>query len=146
MMCMIIILILFNKKLKIRMCNWKIIREGRHDVNKNYNIKLFINLLKQLKIYYYIGFGTELGAVRDGGYIKGDNDFDIIIPISKNYWLFKCNEQAIFPPTKCWIRSHPNAKICNKTKFLYLKILRDYIFKITSQRLYFKLLILIVGL
>lgn len=128
-----------NSNSNLKKCKWKIYRDNSYNLSMNSNIKLFINLLNEIKIHYFLGFGSELGAVRDGGYIKGDNDFDIIVPIWKNYWLFKCDEVAVFPIIKCWVRSSPNVKICNKTKYEYMKILKNYVIKNIKRYVYFRI-------
>ena len=49
-----------------------------HDVQKE-NLLLLKSILDRHHMTYYIDCGTLLGAVRDGGFIKGDTDVDIML-------------------------------------------------------------------
>jgi phosphorylcholine metabolism protein LicD len=48
----------------------------------------FINLLEANDIFFWIDFGTLLGAYRDKGFITGDDDIDIST-WSENYWTIR---------------------------------------------------------
>ncbi len=41
------------------------------------NLELFDKIMKQANIFYWVGEGTALGFIREGGIIKGDTDVDI---------------------------------------------------------------------
>lgn len=110
------------------MCKWynnNII--GNYDRNKTYTLKKYFSILKRLNIHYFLGFGSELGCYRDVGIIKNDHDVDIIIPIWMNYNIFKCNRYIDFKPHKCKIYTYPSYKICNKTRYDFLMMFKDYI-------------------
>lgn len=84
------ILIIFTVLLNInkyngKKCKWKVINKNSFDRTKSRFIKIYFDLLHTLNIKYYLGFGSELGAVRNEGFIKGETDVDIIIPIWENY-------------------------------------------------------------
>lgn len=42
-------------------------------------LRFVSNLFQSKNIQFYLGYGTLLGAVRDGKFIKGDNDIDLMI-------------------------------------------------------------------
>ena len=39
----------------------------------------FVAVAESLRIKYFLYLGTCLGFIRDGGYIKGDNDIDVAV-------------------------------------------------------------------
>lgn len=119
-------LFIFSTKIK-SYCRWKILYTNTYDKNRSKIINYYFNLLNNLKIVYFLGFGSELGAIRNGGLIRRDHDIDIMIPIWLNYRIFMCNEYIYYFPTKCNIYSQKEAKVCNKTKHDYMIIFRNYI-------------------
>lgn len=136
------ILIIFTVLLNInkyngKKCKWKVINKNSFDRTKSRFIKIYFDLLHTLNIKYYLGFGSELGAVRNEGFIKGDTDVDIIIPIWENYKVFKCNEDVEFRKSKCVIFSNPDSKICNRTKYQYMLMLKEHIHKYFKRNLTF---------
>ena len=44
-----------------------------------YVLKGIDSICKELDIKYWVMFGTLLGAVREGGFIKWDDDLDIVM-------------------------------------------------------------------
>lgn len=133
----ILILYLINRK-NILFCNWKVLKQNTYDKNKSKIVRNYIYLLKKLKLNYFLGFGSELGALRNGGVIKYDHDMDVIIPIWLNYEIFKCKEYISYYPHKCKIYSNIKTKVCNKTKYQYMMILREYIQKLLKRKVYYK--------
>lgn len=99
---------------------------------------MYIKLLNKLKVVYFLGFGSELGALRNGGIIENDHDIDIIIPVWLNYEIFKCNEYIEFYSNECKIISDSKAKICNRTKHSYMILFRNYIVKELKKDIYYK--------
>lgn len=94
--------------------------------------------MKKLNVIYFLGFGSELGALRNGGFIKNDHDVDVIVPIWLNYEIFKCKEYIFYYKRKCKIYANEKAKICNKTKYEYMIIFRNYIRKNIKEKVYFQ--------
>lgn len=50
-------------------------------------LKEWDNICKELNIEHYLLYGTCLGIVRDGGYIKGDNDIDVGVRCPEDTFL-----------------------------------------------------------
>lgn len=45
------------------------------------------DLCKELNLIFFLSFGTCLGFYRDGDYIEGDNDIDVVIVASHDEWV-----------------------------------------------------------
>lgn len=115
-------------------CQWKVFYSNTYDKNRSKIVKYYIDFLKKMKIVYFLGFGSELGAIRNGGLIWKDHDMDIIIPIWLNYRIFKCNKYIFYYPAKCNIYTQKEVKVCNKTKYDYMIILKEYIENIVGEK------------
>eukprot|EP01134_Creolimax_fragrantissima_P000905 CFRG0905T1 len=50
-----------------------------------------IKSLNEMGIYYYLDAGTLLGSYRHRGWIQGDKDMDIVIPVRRNLHLIGAN-------------------------------------------------------
>lgn len=71
---------MFNKRAKIL-----------QNVGFKLNEEIY-SALKNIKIEYYVGFGTLLGVVRDNSFIKHDDDIDYFVNIhDSNDWLLIFN-------------------------------------------------------
>lgn len=134
---LLIIILIFIISKKIIHCKWKVVYKDTYDRNKSYIINKYFELLNKLDIVYFLGFGSELGALRNGGFIRNDHDVDVIIPIWLNYKIFKCNKYIEYYPHKCQIVSDSNTKICKKTRYTYMTIFRNYIQRIMNNTIYF---------
>lgn len=113
------------------------LQRDSYDKSKNKIIKKYISLLKDLNIIYFLGFGSELGALRNGGFIRNDHDVDIMIPVWLNYNIFHCREHIEYYSNKCYIYSNINSKICNKTKHDFMIILNKYIEDKLKKKIYY---------
>lgn len=100
---------------------------SRRDICKKY-----VDIINSLGIYYFISFGSQLGAVRNGGLIKNDVDIDIVLPISKNKNIFKCNEDITitnkYYENKLVLLEN-NTLLCNKSRIYYTKLLQKYLIR-----------------
>lgn len=137
----IIIIFFFHKiykeNINIPFCKWKVLENNTFDKSKSKIVRSYFNMLKKLNVVYFLGFGSELGALRNGGVIKNDHDVDVIIPIWLNYNIFKCNEYISYYPTKCKIYSSIGTKVCNSTKHKYMIMFREYIHKKVKRNIYY---------
>lgn len=122
----------------IKNCKWKVYNENSYDKNRSALIKTYINVLYKLKLIYFLGFGSELGALRNGGVVHRDHDVDVIIPVWLNYKIFHCNEYLDYYPHKCYIYSNINTKVCNKTKFEYMMILKNNLERVLKLKIDYK--------
>lgn len=123
---------------KNQLCKWKTEYINTFDKKRSKIVKEYLKLLSILNIKYFLGFGSELGAVRNGGLIVNDHDLDIIIPIWMNYRIFRCKEYIDYFPQKCYIYSHRSVRVCNKTKQDFMMILKDYIENRTNKNIYYR--------
>lgn len=114
---------------KTKDCSWK--RKKflfNYDLGRKKQCQDSIHLLNSLNLTYFLGYGSALGAVRNKGLIKGDNDIDVIIPIWLNSHLFGCSEyervtEHKYDESEMFIEY--NYKICGHNKGYYLDILAD---------------------
>lgn len=138
---LVLIIILLNNSIKYpekKKCKWNVFYDNSYDTNRSNIIYNYIKFINKLDIVYYLGWGSELGALRNGGLIKNDHDVDIIIPVWLNYKIFKCNQHIEFFPNKCKIITDIKTKICNKTKYEYMIIFKKYVESITKKRMYYE--------
>lgn len=121
-----------NLKLKrIEKCPWQAYSIS-YDKSRANICKKYIHLINSLGIYYFISFGSQLGAVRNGGLIKKDADIDIVLPVSKNRNLFKCNENITITNTyyeNKLVLLENNILLCNKSRIYYAKLLEKYLIR-----------------
>lgn len=121
---------------KLLFCLWNYTQKYNPlNITIFHQCQTIIEYIKALNITYFIWFGTELSAYRNGNIMWYDHDIDIAVPVFMNYHIFKC-----FSKSKC-----------NKPKLIYTKILCGYIkrnmkkiysrivFKRNNIRLYFKM-------
>lgn len=75
--------------------------------------------------------------MRNGGVIENDHDVDVIVPIWLNYKIFKCRDYILYYPNRCKIYSNITSKVCNKTKYDYMIIFKNYVKKSLKQDMYY---------
>lgn len=127
----IIMIFYISNNHKYKICDWNKTKKYLYTNHEdNYKVRLLINLLNKLKIVYFIVDGTLLGCYRNGGFIHGDNDFDIAIPVWLNSKIFHCKEKISVDILKygynCLV--FPNYyKVCNRTKNYYHYIFYEYV-------------------
>lgn len=85
------------------------------------------DICQKNNIKYYLTGGTLLGAVRHGGFIPWDDDFDIVMPRNDfNRFIDICSSQLPKGYSLQWITTRKDywrvfAKVCNdNTKFIEL--------------------------
>lgn len=138
MILYIIIIVAFSTfvtlKLKIKripQCAWYA-KNISYDKSRRDICKKYVDIINSLGIYYFISFGSQLGAVRNGGLIKNDVDIDIVLPISKNKNIFKCNEDITitnkYYENKLVLLEN-NTLLCNKSRIYYTKLLHKYLIR-----------------
>lgn len=114
-----------------RKCKWNVLKPKNIIMDNEYiNTTKYINILNNLNIYYYLSFGSELAAYRDGHKKKNDHDVDFNIPIWKNYDIFHCNKIVEINDTVFKNRNvHLNDRytICGKNRTFYLMKFQEYI-------------------
>lgn len=57
----------------------------------------FEGVCKKHKLKWYVMFGSALGAVRHGGFIPWDDDFDIVMPRSDYNKFIKLSDEFCYP-------------------------------------------------
>lgn len=117
----------------ISMCKWKALHPQNISVDKEYtNTTKYINILNKLNIFYYLSFGSELAAYRDGSKKKNDHDIDINIPVWKNYKIFRCNSYVMLNESiyhKRNVHLYENFTLCGKKRKDYINIMKNYLTK-----------------
>lgn len=116
---------------KTKDCSWK--RKKfmfNYDLGRKKQCQYSIHLLNSLNLTYFLGYGSALGAVRNKGLIKGDNDIDVIVPIWLNPHLFGCSkyekaETHIYDKTEIFLSK--NYRICGHNREYYLHTLGRYL-------------------
>lgn len=113
-----------------KICHWnnnkKYLLSYRND---NYKVKIVKEILNKLKVVYYLIEGSLLGCYRNGGFIHGDNDFDIAIPVWLNYKIFHCDEKITVDILKygySCLKFPCYYKVCNRTRKYYHHIFYEY--------------------
>lgn len=113
-----------------RKCPWQ--RINKNELNKT-TIKacdILLDCVEKLNIEYFIGFGTELQAYRDGIIDYKDHDLDIMVPLWLNKPIFGRNEYKPVNPKK-WnntsIKLTDKYQICNNNFKYYQKMFENYI-------------------
>lgn len=125
---LIIILLMHFNVYNIKLCKWKPFSVS-YDTSRKNICKKYINVLNDMKIFYFIGFGSLLGAVRNEGLIKMDKDIDIIVPISNNYNIFQCNRVINITNTEYdskYVLLTNDSLLCNRNRLYYSKLLLNY--------------------
>lgn len=115
------------------MCKWNVLQPQNISIDKEYtNTTKYINILNELKIFYYLSFGSELAAFRDGCKKKNDHDVDINIPVWRNYKIFHCNYYDKLNDSMFYnknVHLCDNYTICGKNRRNYINIMKKYIMK-----------------
>lgn len=126
----LILIILISNSSKYNICDWNNSKKYLLPNHKdNYKVKLIKTLLSKLNIVYFIIEGSLLGCYRNGGFIQGDNDFDIALPVWLNSKIFHCNEKISVDILKYGYNclSFPDYyTVCNYTKKHYHAIFYEY--------------------
>lgn len=111
-------------------CGWKSINHRKLNDSIKKSCDILLDGVKNLNVAYFIGFGTELQAYRDGFLNYMDHDIDIMVPIWLNQHIFGCNEYKSVNQTK-WnntsIKISDKYKICNNSFSYYQKMFHRYI-------------------
>lgn len=121
----------------IKICKWKSF-SSTYDTTRKKECQKYIQLVNNLNIFYFIGFGSLLGAVRNEGIIKNDTDIDIINPISKNCNLFKCNKKITITDSSLdgrYVLLTNDSLLCNKSRSFYIKVLVDYVMRNSTHKI-----------
>lgn len=58
-------------------------------------LKHFRDICEKNNIHYQLGFGTLLGAIRDGGVIPWDYDIDTLVPFEERHLLIKALKEDL---------------------------------------------------
>lgn len=118
---------------KFRSCNWKVLQPKNVSIDEEYvNTTKYINILNELNVFYYLSFGSELAAYRDGSKKKDDHDIDLNIPVWKNYNIFHCNyydklNDSLFYNKN--VHLYENYTICGKKRKYYINLMEKYLLK-----------------
>lgn len=111
-------------------CPWKSINQRKLNDSTKKSCDILLDGVENLKVTYFIGFGTELQAYRDGYLNYKDHDIDIMVPIWLNQHIFGCNEYKSVNPKK-WnntsIKITDNYKVCNNSFSYYQRKFQKYI-------------------
>lgn len=114
-------------------CKWKVLEYKNVTKDDEYiNTTEYINILNELNIFYFLSFGSELAAFRDGSKKKGDHDVDMHIPIWKNYKIFHCNNYEKLNNTlfnNKNVHLYENYTVCGKNRKYYIDVLKNYLLK-----------------
>lgn len=114
-------------------CKWKVLEYKNVNKDDEYiNTTEYINILNELNIFYFLSFGSELAAFRDGSKKKGDHDVDMHIPIWKNYKIFHCNNYEKLNNTlfnNKNVHLYENYTVCGKNRKYYIDVLKNYLLK-----------------
>lgn len=112
-------------------CKWKVLKPQNISNDEEYIMTTkYIDILNSLNIFYYLSFGSELAAFRDGSRRKDDSDVDINIPIWKNYNIFHCNHYNKLNDSLFYnknVHLHENYTLCGKSRKYYISIMENYL-------------------
>lgn len=116
---------------KFKTCKWKVIQPRNMSIDEEYvNTTKYINILNELNIFYYLAFGSELAAYRDGNKRKDDHDIDVNIPVWKNYNIFHCNYYEKLNDSLFYnknVHLYENYTVCGKNRKYYIDIMEQYL-------------------
>lgn len=126
-----------NINKKIKNCSWRN-KETTfyYDRRRKIYCQESIKFLNSLNMKYFLIYGSALGAARNKGLIKRDNDIDVAVPIWLNPHIFNCNkfEKVNNSNNDIDILINNKYKICGYNKKYYMYVLAEYINKLKSVK------------